>query len=1227
NKYYAKYLVKVTDVMGRQIKYKYDRKHNLIEKTYSDGVEVITKYDKKHRVIEQGSKNGQKLFSFKYDDGAMKVEFYQGDKKKKEYYYNEDNKITKEIDVLGNYTESEYDGDNNLIKFRDKNGNVYKYSYDNRGNITEMINPLGGKVRFKYKREINKLTEIINEKGAKTIFNYDTRGNLEEAINAEGGKTKFLNDKNGQPTAIIDPLDNMTSIMYDKKGNIIKITRHLGDGPEDTIVEKYRTDGIGRVTVYVDPNGNTTRYAYNPKGRLIRMFRKAGGGKRVVIRMAYDPFDNVTSIKDALGNVTRFEYTKDWWNNLEDVTDALGAKTKNVYDDYGKLIKSINAQGATVSYEYNELDRIIKVIQPNGILLKYKYDAAGNLIELIDGNENKICYVYDSLNRVIQITDGEGNKIRKEYDPVGNLTRLIDPKGGETSYKYNKANKLVSRKDQMGYEVLYAYNHADKLISAGVAEDAKVIFEYDTVGRMTKKLLSNGLAVLYKYDNKGNLTSIASEDKDEIELGYDNFNRVINVKTGGSEIEYVYDLNGNKTRMTVGNDIRVNYSYNKINRVKEIESKGKNVKYTYNKLGRKLKKIFSNGITSNYTYDMGGNLTLIESRNNSGDIIDSYEYSYDKADNRKTVKVLFETIAYTYDKNNQLIQAEYPDGSSENYFYDENGNRIKLVKNTKTETGIVSSEINCTYNPANRLIELLKKIPGFVKGNNGDSEKILYKYDTNGNLIEETRGDRRIIYVYNYENKLVNVVKNGRSIAEFSYDLFGRRIKKVEEGKSTRYFYDGSNILLMLDEKSKITSEILNGTGIDELLSVRSGKDREDLYYLQDGQNSVSAILSNDGDIKQRYGYAPFGLLAGPTSNEGLSAEGGAGGELTFIGTKTATDFRYTSRELDSSTGLYYYRARYYNPALGRFTQPDPLGMTDGINLYIYTRNNPIRWIDPLGLCVDDGRSWSDEIFDWLFPETEASTLPLGFTPPVISPATPPTPPDVPPGVSPPPSIVGWIIDLISSLFPGSSKDGGSMDGGTGGDRLGSGTIPPQGPSIPNNPVPPPSGTPTSPATITEPPDTGEGIPTDEPSPPRIVEPIYEPPPQDEGIPIEEPAPLMIVEPVPDIPDEQEGVPIDRPSTDDFINKSEKGKGGKEDWNKSDEREKEKNDRKVQKSKDRDEPKLVSPEKNRDYINEKVNEINPQQDKYKTKTGRAINNAVKAIGQTMDFADQLRTDK
>jgi RHS repeat-associated protein len=188
-------------------------------------------------------------------------------------------------------------------------------------------------------------------------------------------------------------------------------------------------------------------------------------------------------------------------------------------------------------------------------------------------------------------------------------------------------------------------------------------------------------------------------------------------------------------------------------------------------------------------------------------------------------------------------------------------------------------------------------------------------------------------FAWDFENRLVQTMvpeQNGGTTT-FEYDPFGRRIQKSGPLGTTNYLYDGVNVLEEVDNSGNGLTRYTQGSGIDAPLSqLRSGTTS---FYQQDGLGSVTSLSNSSGALANTYTFDSFGNLRAST------------GALT-------NSLQFTGRESDSETGIYQYRARYYNPQFGRFISEDPVRFKAGSNFYPYALNGPMNWKDPSGLDV-----------------------------------------------------------------------------------------------------------------------------------------------------------------------------------------------------------------------------------------------------------------------------------
>ena len=480
--------------------------------------------------------------------------------------------------------------------------------------------------------------------------------------------------------------------------------------------------------------------------------------------------------------------------------------------------------------------------------------------------------------------------------------------------------------------------------------------------------------VSYVYDDADNLQAIVYPD--------------------GTKISYEYDLNDNLVKLTDRNRKVTTYKHDALNRVTEVtRSNGTKTEVSYDAEDHITKIVNTCGscgkVISTYEYKyndqgyvVGETATELEAGTRK---TPSWEDWYnwgdtqketDKADCEHQEKEIQTTRTYEYDDNWELTRCtEKAEGGKKtvhNYTYDKIGNRTSYEK---IEDGVSKAKYNYKYNDSNQLI---KRTNAKIWGDPGTT----YSYDEDGNLIQEcdkTNSADPVTYEYTAENRLAVVKQGGTVLMAAMYDGDNNRVfeldntykwedcygdevlipanQRTEDGNSPKeqlasLVKGGSNakgytLTEYINDINRENTEVLAEYGADEKVRqaytygesgigerVSVDKSEESSYYLYDGRNSVTGILTETANLTNSYQYDSYGNLTSGTA---------AG--VNYYG--------YNGESTNVKTGLQYLRARYYNAENGTFTTEDSdLGTTENPltrNRYDYTTNNPLNYSDPTG--------------------------------------------------------------------------------------------------------------------------------------------------------------------------------------------------------------------------------------------------------------------------------------
>jgi RHS repeat-associated protein len=781
-----------------------------------------------------------------------------------------------------------------------------------------------------------------------------------------------------QLTSITDELGHQTIYEVDPtNGNTRSITRVVGQpdsGSSETndLVTFYTHTPRGQTDTIMDPRGRVTDFDYDAFGRLISRTYALGTIDQGTEAYELDAAGNIAAIIDANANRTEFEY--DDMNRLTKTTEAdpdgagplLSPVSETIYDDAGNAILVIDARGNPTSYEYDVLNRVVAVVDAEGNLSSFDYDRSDNLVSVVGPLMHEVELVYDERRRLTETIDAEGGRTVQDYDFNNNLARYTDPEANETDFTYDARDRSIAAVDPLGSTSAMKYDAVGNLIERTDRNGRRVAFTYDDLDRVTTESWLNPddsvtNVIHYSYEPaccnsaapNGNLISV-TDNFSAITYTYDERGRISSVNNTGTPdvpnivLTYGHDAVGNvlsATEIIDGQPGATNaYVYDALNRLSTLTQSGtgiaeKRADFEYNELGQLMvMSRFSDlagsqaVIESTYSYDILNRQDSIQHRDAGSNVVAFFGYSFDAADRITGVTDIDGLTDYTYDDLDRITVANHSQSGNlnESYAYDANGNRTNSHLHG---TGYVTGT-------GNRLLS------------DGTFD---YIYDAAGNLVRRTEivsGDFREL-TWDHRNRLAAVIDQDASSNElqavtYRYDALNRRIAKtVRAGaseNSTHFVYDRGQVVLDFVDDDGFSGpnaplfdmRYLQGPFIDHVL-VRENALGEKRWHLANHLGTVKDLVDDAGAVESHMTYDSFGSAVDETNP---SAE---------------LRFRYTGREFDTETGLYYYRARYYDAGIGRFLSEDPIGFQAGnANFYAYVDNEPIGSRDPTGLDKHD---------------------------------------------------------------------------------------------------------------------------------------------------------------------------------------------------------------------------------------------------------------------------------
>ncbi len=814
--------------------------------------------------------------------------------------------------------------------------------------------------QFAYDPATGELVAATDPAG--TLFERDLTNGLPAAVRVLGpdgtaDTAAAAYDAQGRATAMRGADGLGVSLEY---GSWAAPARIAPDGQPDTLL---RRDGLGRVVEIEQPGpvtGRVTRLARDGLGRLERVERPDGREAT----WSRDAFGRVVTNVDAAGRATAFEYelgthlravrttlgdgagavpvgvgfAYDPQMNLASVSDPLGRVAESyAYDGQFRLARAVDLEGRTAGVAYVVGALPGRVRRFDGTEVTFGYDAGARLSEAVFPDET-VTAAYASNGLPLAVT-GRAGAVSNRYDGIGRLVETSRPgPGAPLGYAFGPGGRLAGRTGPGG----------------------PVAYAYDAAGRPASVQAPPGLFTRAYNGWNGALASAETPGGLRVDIGYDVMDRPVSLAwshPGGyaRSIARRHDAAGRLagcTRTGPGGEAEEDtFEYDTLDRL----------------VGWRRERAGRTEAEAQYTYDLAGNPS---SRRANG-----LSVVFRRGAGNRLAGWDALPASLTMDVAGSSSEPVGTDPRFGALWVEVNGRRHPL---SAEGTNFWAAGIPIDSLGTQQVVVAVRDAAGNTAR---ATNEVFWTAPTNAVYASDAAGcltnavftgpglSERLDLEWDGQYRLRAALTNGVAAERCEYGPLGRRLW-IEDGSGARRWlvYDGPHVVAELDDAGALLCSYVYGPGIDERLAmtVYAGGVTSTYAYVYDALGSVHALVDAAGREVERYAYDPWGRVLGAWDADGRplrdpAAMGPTRGWYSALGNR----YLWQGREYSWSTGLYSFRARWYDPLTGRWLSPDPIGINGGLNLYVFCGNSPVNFRDPWGLCEDGGGFWSTFGSEW----------------------------------------------------------------------------------------------------------------------------------------------------------------------------------------------------------------------------------------------------------------------
>lgn len=962
---------RLSDFGGRRV-YAFDATGALTAETDLDGDRLSLDRDAAGRLSKVSS--GARSISFDYNGAGLVSTVQDTAGRSVSYNYDAAGDLVKVTDATGAVWNYGYDSSHLLTSVTRPSGGITTNTFDTAGRLLSQRPPNGDDLTLSYtgdpSTDAGGTTTITDARGATTVDVFSDFRLLTRTISSPDtapATTSFTYDGAGDVITVSDPEDRKTTNTYDAQGDLTSTTNGAGDVTHLTYNEYDEPALISRAA------GSTT-FGYDSLGNLTAMTREGDDATPATTTYGHDDPTHPGDVTDVTGPTGATWHNQfDGEGDLMQTTDPLGRTTTFTYDDAGHRVAMTRPKGVanhaindTDTTTYDALGRVTSSGTPDGTT-RYGYDGDGNLVsernavgqttryvfdgadeltEVVNPSGATRRYGYDSTGDQVSQTDAAGRRTKLDYNALGQLTGIAAPGGSATSITPGADGETVSVTKPSGTVINYGYDKAGRIktVSYPGHADLNVTYTRDADGNVT----SVGEPAAALLDS----TSLTASTSSTSTFTYDGLDRLTGESSLAGTVTYAYNPAGQVATLEVnpavpGIKTTVTRTYDdagELTKVTTDNTSSASSNFTYDLDGNQTGEALANGDVTIKKYDSSGDLASTQTTSPKGLVVFDESYTDNPASHlaSRTDAVSAASVSRTYDYNpdGQLAKVSVPTPATvgnpvdalppaEQAIYDPSGAITSL-----TTAGVTTS---FSYDGAGDLI-----------GTKSPALATALSNDTDGNRLDQTitgpaTTPAKTSYSWNAADELTRV-STASSAAGSSSAPLTERFAYRADGLRADLLYDRVDgvVPLIVGDQAHVFAY---GPNNEPLTQITAGA--VPMYLTTDRSQSVRLVTDGQGNPLGRFDYTAFGK--------------------TISGAVSLTPLMFQGQYRDP-IGLYYMRARWYDPATGQFLSRDPYVLQTG-QPYAFADDDPINKQDPSGAAVRLNCMATSE--DWVLWHTE----------------------------------------------------------------------------------------------------------------------------------------------------------------------------------------------------------------------------------------------------------------